>query len=143
MYKELKKQIADHKVIRTTRIGIENRMQFKIDKQLGLKGVSYPEVKIQFKNNTDKFAKVFSELEDLDNQRETLLEEETIIDNALKQVDEDIKVLNDIELNVFRWIYMKGLTQKQTAMQETYSIQRIKQIHSDIKNKIRNKKNED
>ena len=76
MYKELKKQIADKNVIHEIRLGIENRIRFKIDNQLGLKGMSFQEVKIEMTtNHVDRFAKVFADIEELDKQREELLKE--------------------------------------------------------------------
>ncbi len=140
MYKELKKQIGDKKVIHETRIGIENRIQYKIDNQLGLKGMSFQEVKIQMKNNNriDRFAKVFSDIEDLDNQRQDLLNEEKIIEDMLQKVDHKISELNDIELKVFRGMYLWGKTHQEIAEAEQYSIARIKQISIDINNKLKN-----
>ena len=137
MYKQLKKQIADKNVIHKIRIGIEERIQFKIDNQLGLKGMSFQEVKIQVKSTkNDKFVKVFSDIEDLDKQRQQLLEEETIIDNMLKEVDLKITTLDDIEHKVFRGMYLWGKTQQEIAAAEGYSLDRIKQISRDINAKL-------
>lgn len=137
MYKQLKKQIADKNVIHKIRIGIEERIQFKIDNQLGLKGMSFQEVKIQVKSTkNDKFVKVFSDIEDLDKQRQQLLEEETIIDNMLKEVDLKITTLDDIEHKVFRGMYLWGKTQQEIADAEGYSLDRIKQISRDINAKL-------
>lgn len=140
MYKQLKKQIADKKVIHATRIGIENRIKFKIDNQLGLKGMSFQEVKIEMKTKKeDRFAKVFADIEDLDKQREQLLQEEEIIEEMLNRVDENISKLNDIELKVFRGMYIRGNTQQEIANAEGYTLPRIKQISSEINKKLSEK----
>lgn len=138
MYKQLHKQIADKKIIHTTRIGIENRIQFKIDRQLGLKGMSFHEVKIQLKKaSSDRFTRVFSDIENLDNQRQELLEEEKVIDDMLNKVDSYISNLNDLELKVFRGMYLWSKTQQEIADTEGYSLDRIKQISRDINNKLK------
>ncbi len=139
MYKELKKQIADKNVIHEIRLGIENRIRFKIDNQLGLKGMSFQEVKIEMTTkHVDRFAKVFADIEELDKQREELLKEESIIDDMLNKVDRKISELNDIELKVFRGMYLWGKTQQEIAEAEDYSLARIKQISIDINNKLKN-----
>lgn len=138
MYKQLKKQIADKRVIHTTRLGIENRIKHKIDNQLGLKGMSFQEVKIQMGTSIqDRFTKVFADIEELDNQRLELLEEEKVIDEILQDVDRNISDLNDIEHKVFRGMYLWGKTQQQIADAEGYSLDRIKHISMDIKEKLK------
>ncbi len=137
MYKQLKKQIADKNVIHRIRIGIEERIQFKIDNQLGLRGMSFQEVKIQVKSTkNDRFVQVFSDIEDLERQRQELFEEETIIDNMLKSVDSKIIELNDIEHKVFRGMYLWGKTQQEIADAEGYGLDRIKQISREINAKL-------
>lgn len=137
MYKQLKKQISDKKIIHDIRAGIEDRIQFKIDKQLGMKGMSFQEVKIELKNsNSDRFVKAFSDIEELDIQRQELLEEERIIDKMLEKVDCNITKLNDIELKVFRAIYLWSKTQQEIADIEGYSLSRIKQISQNINEKL-------
>jgi len=138
LYKQLKKQIADKKIIHDIRLGIENRIRYKIDNQLGLKGMSFQEVKIEMKTTRqDKFAKVFASIENLDKQREQLLHEEQIIEEMLNRVDENISQLNDLELKVFRGMYLWGKTQQEIANAEGYGIDRIKQISGDINKKLK------
>lgn len=137
MYKELKKQIVDKKIINTLRLSIEERMQYKIDKFLGLKGMSFKEVKIQMKLvKADKFTKVFADLEDLDKQRIDLLGEEQIIDNLLENVDSIITDFGEIEHKVFCGMYIHGNTQQEIADKEGYSLERIKQISQRINAKM-------
>ncbi len=138
MYKELRKQIVDRKIINTLRYGLEKRIKYKIDNQLGLKGMSFQEVKIQMATTKlDKYTKIFADIEELDNDRKKLLEEEKIIDDILENVNQQISVLNDIELKVFKNMYMEGKTQQEIANAEGYSIDRIKQISREINKKIK------
>lgn len=138
MYKELRKQIADRKIINATRISIEERIQYKIDRILGLKGMSFKEVKIQMQLvKEDKFTNVFADLEDLDKQRMDLLEEEQIIDRLLEKIDLAIKDFDEMEHKVFRGMYIWGKTQQEIANIEGYSLGRIKQISQDINDKMK------
>lgn len=138
MYKELRKQIADRKIIHATRLAIEERMQYKINTFLGLKGMSFKEVKIQMQSvKDDKFTKVFADLEDLDKQRVDLLKEEQIIDNLLESIDSSIKDFDEMEHKVFRGMYIWGKTQQEIANIEGYSLGRIKQISQDINDKMK------
>lgn len=136
MYKQIKKQIADKRLIRITREGIEERIRFKIDKVLGLRGMSIQEVKIQFKNNEDRYISVFASIEDLDKDRIILLEEETIIDEMLSKLNDAIDDLNEIEHKVFRAMYLEGMTQQEISNREGYSLDRIKQISRNINSKL-------
>lgn len=136
MYKQIKKQIADKRLIGITREGIEKRIRFKIDKILGLRGMSIQEVKIQLKNNEDKYTSVFASIEDLDKDRIILLEEENIIDEMLSKINDAIDDLNEIEHKVFRAMYLRGMTQQEIADSEGYSLDRIKQISRDINSKM-------
>ncbi len=136
MYKQIKKQIADKRLIGITREGIEKRIRFKIDKVLGLRGMSIQEVKIQLKNSEDKYTSVFASIEDLDKDRIILLEEENIIDEMLSKINDAIDDLNEIEHKVFRAMYLRGMTQQEIADSEGYSLDRIKQISRDINSKM-------
>ena len=136
MYKQIKKQIADKRLIGITREGIEKRIRFKIDKILGLRGMSIQEVKIQLKNNEDKYTSVFASIEDLEKDRIILLEEVNIIDEMLSKINDAIDDLNEIEHKVFRAMYLRGMTQQEIADSEGYSLDRIKQISRDINSKM-------
>ena len=136
MYKQIKKQIADKRLIGITREGIEKRIRFKIDKVLGLRGMSIQEVKIQLKNSEDRHTSVFASIEDLDKDRIILLEEENIIDEMLSKINDAIDDLNEIEHKVFRAMYLRGMTQQEIADSEGYSLDRIKQISRDINSKM-------
>ena len=76
MYRQLKKQIYDKSVIDKNIRELEDRIRFKIQKQLGLHGTTFADIKIEsLGNKDDKFLKTFSQVEHLDNDRLELVEE--------------------------------------------------------------------
>lgn len=135
MYKQLKKQLSDKRILEEMIRGYEDRIKFKIQKQLGLHATTYAELKIECPTVEDKFARVFSNIEKLDNERIELVEELSIINKLLENVDEQMKKLNDIENKVFRNRYILGLSVKQTAEKLNYSTDRVKQISRKIMQK--------
>ena len=132
MYKQLKRQLDDKRVLEDQIRGLEDRIKFKIQKQLGLRATSYAELKIECPTVEDKFARVFSEIEELDNDLQNLKEELKIINDTLDRIDKSIATMNDIEKKVFRCRYIWGLTVKQTAERLSYSEDHIKDISKKI-----------
>ena len=132
MYKQLKRQLDDKRVLEDQIRGLEDRIKFKIQKQLGLRATSYAELKIECPTVEDKFATVFSKIEELDNDLQNLKEELKIINDTLDRIDKSIATMNDVEKKVFRCRYIWGLTVKQTAERLNYGSDRIKQISREI-----------
>lgn len=85
----------------------------------------------------DKFLKTFSQIENLDKDRLILIEERNIIDTFINEVYKSISQMGDLELNVFKLRYILGLTQQETANRLNYTIDRIKQIDRNIKEKMK------
>ena len=84
MYKQLKKQINDKEIINKNIRELEDRIKFKIQKQLGLHGTSFADIKIEaMGKKDDKFLKTFSQIENLDKDRLILIEERNIIDTFI------------------------------------------------------------
>lgn len=76
MYKQLKRQLDDKKLIEKNIRELEDRISFIIQKKLGLKGTSYSDIKIEIIGNSDdKFAQTFAKVEKLDKEKELLIEE--------------------------------------------------------------------
>lgn len=133
MYRELKKQVDDKKVIEDNIRTLESRIRYKIQKELGLHATSYQELKIECEPVfRDRFSAVFAKIEELDNDLQILKGELAIIDEFLKRIDKSIASMNDLEKSVFRCRYLWGLTVKQTAERLKYSEDRIKQITREI-----------
>lgn len=138
MYKQLKKQIDDKEIITKNIRELEDRIKFKIQKQLGLHGTSFSDIKIEaIGKKDDKFLKTFSQIENLDKDRLTLIEERDIIDKFLNDIYKSISKMGNLELNVFKSRYILGLTQQETATRLNYTIDRIKQIDRNIKEKLK------
>lgn len=138
MYKQLKKQIDDKEIITKNIRELEDRIKFKIQKQLGLHGTSFSDIKIEaIGKKDDKFLRTFSQIENLDKDRLTLIEERDIIDKFLNDIYKSISKMGNLELNVFKSRYILGLTQRETATRLNYTIDRIKQIDRNIKEKLK------
>lgn len=139
MYKQLKKQIDDKEIITKNIRELEDRIKFKIQKQLGLHGTSFSDIKIEaIGKKDDKFLKTFSQIENLDKDRLTLIEEKKIITDFINDVYNSIKNMNNFELDVFKCRYILGLSNFETAQRLKFSVQRIKQINKEIKGKMKN-----
>ena len=138
MYKQLKRQIDDKEIITKNIRELEDRIKFKIQKQLGLHGTTFSDIKIEaIGKKDDKFLRTFSQIENLDKDRLTLIEERDIIDKFLNDIYKSISKMGNLELNVFKSRYILGLTQQETATRLNYTIDRIKQIDRNIKEKLK------
>lgn len=135
MYKQIKEQLNDKRLIEEEIRGLEERIRYKIQKQLGLHATSYTELKIECPVVDDKFAKVFSQIEKLDNQLQELKGELDIIEKNLENIDEILKGLNDKEMMIFRYRYIMGLSIKQVAEKMNYSEPQIKRFLKNIAKK--------
>lgn len=137
VYKQLKRQLDDKKIIEKNIRELEDRIRSIIHSQLGLKGTSYSDIKLEIVGNTDdKFARTFAKVENLDKDRLDLIEEKNIIDEFINDVYKSINNMNNVELNVFKCRYMLGLSNRETAERLGYTIDRIKQINRKISKKM-------
>lgn len=137
MYKQLKRQIDDKVLIDKNIRELEDRIKYKIQKQLGLKGTCFEDIKIQsVGKQDDKFLRTFSQIEKLDKDRLELVGEKQIIVDFIDDVYKSITNMNNTELNVFKCKYILGLTNRETAERLGFSIQRIKQINTEIIKKM-------
>jgi len=137
MYKQLKRQIDDKVLIDKNIRELEDRIKYKIQKQLGLKGTCFEDIKIQsVGKQDDKFTRTFSQIEKLDKDRQELVGEKIIIVDFIDDVYKSITNMNNTELNVFKCKYILGLTNRETAERLGFSIQRIKQINTEIIKKM-------
>ena len=137
MYKHLKKQLDDKKILERNIRELEDRITFIIQKQLGLKGTSYSDIKLEIiGTKDDKFLNTFAKVENLEKDRLNLIEERNIISNFIDDVYKSINNMNNVELNVFKCRYILGLSRKKTAERLGYTEDRIKQITREIKKKM-------
>lgn len=137
MYKQLKRQIDDKLIIDKNIRELEDRIKYKIQKQLGLHGTTFDDIKIMTVGvKDDKFLRVFSQVETLDKDLKELLEERTIIVDFIDDVYKSINNMNDNELNVFKCRYMLGLSNSDTAERLGFSIQHVKNLNTEIRKKL-------
>ena len=137
MYKQLKRQIDDKTIIDKNIRELEDRIRYKIQKQLGLKGTCFEDIKIlSVGKQDDKFTRTFSQIEKLDKDRQELVGEKIIIVDFIDDVYKSITNMSNTELNVFKCKYILGLTNRETAERLGFSIQRIKQINTEIIKKM-------
>lgn len=137
MYKQLKKQLDDKKILERNIRELEDRITFIIQKQLGLKGTSYSDIKLEIVGTKDdKFLNTFAKVENLEKDRLNLIEERNIIVDFIDDVYKSINNMNNVELNVFKCRYILGLSRKKTAERLGYTEDRIKQITREIKKKM-------
>ena len=137
MYKQLKKQLDDKKILERNIRELEDRITFIIQKQLGLKGTSYSDIKLEIiGTKDDKFLNTFAKVENLEKDRLNLIEERNIIDKLIDDVSKNISNGNDIEQKVFKCRYILGLSNQQTSERLGYSIQHIKRINKEISKKM-------
>ena len=137
MYKQLKKQLDEKKIIDRTIKELSDRIEFIIHKRLGLKGSSYSDIKLEMVGITeDKYLQAFAKIENLDKDRKLLIEERKIIIDFIDGIYKSITNMNNLELNVFKCRYILGLNNSQTAERLGYSIQHIKRINKEISKKL-------
>lgn len=138
MYKQLKRQMDDKNIIDKNIRELEDRIKFKIQKQLGLHGTCFEDLKIvSVGEQDDKFLKVFAQVEKLDKDLQELKEEQKIIKEFINDVYKSITNMNNQKLKVFKCRYMLGLSNRDTAERLGFSIQRIKQINKEIIKKMK------
>ena len=135
MYKRLKKDLEDKRILEEEIQGLKDQIKYKIQKQLGLHATTYKELKIECPTVDDKFVRVFSQIEKLDNDLHNLEGELELINKRLDNIDEQMKSMDSIEKKIFRNRYVLGLSVRQTAERMNYSADRIKQISRKIMQK--------
>lgn len=136
MYKEIRKNLEDKKILEELIKGLNERIKFKIQKELGLHATTYTELKVETSNIIDdKFARVFASIEKLDKRKEKLEEELKIIETTIKKADSSLSKMNDKEKKVFRCRYIWGMPIKSIAERLNYSEVQVKRILKEINKK--------
>ena len=135
MYKELRQWLEDKKILEEILHGLEERIEFKIQKELGIHATTFKELKIQCVNIDDKFTNTFIKIEKLDKRREVVQEELDIINRRLDKIDNMISKMNGIEKQIFRCRYIWGMPIKNIAERLNYSEIQVKRILKEINKK--------
>ena len=135
MYKELRQWLEDKKILEEILHGLEERIEFKIQKELGIHATTFKELKIQCVNIDDKFTNTFIKIEKLDKRRAVAQEELDIINRRLDKIDNMISKMNGIEKQIFRCRYIWGMPIKNIAERLNYSEIQVKRILKEINKK--------
>lgn len=116
-YKTLKSKIEDKKVHERTLRLLDDQIKLYIDSKLGLRGMTYEEVKVQKSNFGDKFASTFADIEKLDKEREFEKKQLELINDYLNDIDKLFGTLNNREKAIFKLKYIYGYTDKETSIE--------------------------
>lgn len=135
IYKELSYLLLDQKILNREKEDLEKRIMIKL-KSLGVKGTSYSEVVIKMSGTNDKYATAFGAAEKLIDRRDIIVTELTVIENTIKYISDTMKNSKLLEYEVFSLHYLEGLSLSEIARQKHYSLDRIKQISSNISKKF-------
>lgn len=135
MYKELKRELEDKKILEEEIKSLEERIKLKIQVELGLHSTTFNELKVESSIVDDRYARVFAKIESLDNRRKILQEELNIIIKHLDIIDRRLGEMKDKEKKVFRCRYIWGLSVRETAERLNFSQDYVKEISSKINKK--------
>lgn len=138
MYKELKTELEDKKINEKLIKGKEERIAFKLQKQLGLKASNISDAKMETVGITknDKFILAFASVEKLEAEVNVLKQENRIIEKTIDKIAKEIDSMGDNEKKVFKCRYILGLSRRATAERLSFSEDRIKQISREISKKM-------
>ena len=133
MYKQLKSELANKKLLEELIRGKEERIRFKIQSQLGLHSTTFSELKVDcIGRHDDKFLRVYAQVEKLDKELQSLLGELKLIEKMLSNVDRLMQRLNEQDMNIFRNRFILGLSVRETAERLHYSEDYIKERTREI-----------
>ena len=133
VFKDLKDMLEDKKILEELIKSYEERIEYKIQRELGLHSTTFSELKVETIGIIDdKFARVFAKLETLDKKRELRQGELDIINSRLINLDNLLGQMTDKKKRVFRCRFILGLTVEETANRLGYSEKQIKRITKEI-----------
>ncbi|MBE6147448.1 MAG: hypothetical protein E7168_03845 [Firmicutes bacterium] len=127
MYKELKNDLEDKRILEELISSKKERIKYIIQKELGVHATSYTELKIQCPVIDDKNARVFGKIEKLDREVQILEGEYKIIESSLNNIDKIMSTMDSTEKKIFRNRYILGLSVRSTAEKMNYSVDWIKE----------------
>jgi len=127
VYKELKNDLEDKRILEELISSKKERIKYIIQKELGVHATSYTELKIQCPVIDDKNARVFGKIEKLDREVQILEGEYKIIESSLNNIDKIMSTMDSTEKKIFRNRYILGLSVRSTAEKMNYSVDWIKE----------------
>lgn len=132
MYKQIKEDLEDKKILEEDIQGLKERIKYKIQNELGLHATTFSELKVECPKVEDRFLRTFEKIERLDKKRETLQGELDIIEKTIENIDSLLSKMEDKKKKVFRCRYIWGLSVKTTAERLHYSEDYVKEITKKI-----------
>lgn len=136
-YNLILKQKADEQLYKLLYDLLNQRIRLKIDEILGLRGMSFSEVKIKLNSERDKYSTVLAELEELDKEKDLVKKELNIIKDFFDKIDRDISQMKEKEKKVFKAKYLYGLSNLDIASQLNCSEKTIQRLLKEIEKNIK------
>lgn len=102
----------------------------------GIKSASYSDAVIKLSGVVDKYTKTYISAEKTIDRRDEVIKELELAENTLNDISKILKSTTSLEYKVFNERFINGKKTKSIAKELQYSEDRIKQISSDLKQKI-------
>lgn len=115
--------------IKEQNIKVKKQQEYiqRLKDSLDIAGISYEEEKVQSSVEPDKFAKIFSQIEEeekiLDIMKNTLIRTRVKIINQIQQLD------NSKHKDILNIVYVDGKNLRKAAQEMKFSYDYIKEIH--------------
>jgi len=136
-YNLILKQKEDEQLYKRVYDLLNQRIKLKIDEKLGLRGMSFSEVKIKLNSERDKYSTVLAELEELEKEKDLVKKELNIIKDFFDKIDRDISQMKEKEKKVFKAKYLYGLSNLDIASQLNCSEKTIQRLLKEIEKNIK------
>lgn len=121
---------------------LEHEKKYEEDKiisilsNIGIKSASYSDAVIKLSGVVDKYTKAYISAEKATNRRDEVVKELELAENTLNEISKILKSTTSLEYKVFNERFINGKKIKSIANELKFSEDRIKQISSDLKQKI-------
>ena len=136
-YNLILKQKEDEQLYKRVYDLLNQRIKLNIDEKLGLRGMSFSEVKIKLNSERDKYSTVLAELEELEKEKDLVKKELNIIKDFFDKIDRDISQMKEKEKKVFKAKYLYGLSNLDIASQLNCSEKTIQRLLKEIEKNIK------
>lgn len=136
-YNLILKQKEDEQLYMRVYDLLNQRIKLKIDEKLGLRGMSFSEVKIKLNSERDKYSTVLAELEELEKEKDLVKKELNIIKDFFDKIDRDISQMKEKEKKVFKAKCLYGLSNLDIASQLNCSEKTIQRLLKEIEKNIK------
>lgn len=139
MYKELKNNLSEKKILEEQIKTLKERIELKIQNELGLHATTFDELKIKCPNAEDKFPKAFGKIENLDKRRENAEKEKNIIEKGLKRIYNILNEMKEKEKLIYLEYNLNGYSTVKIGLRYGISDRQVRKIIKKIHNNINSK----